>query len=173
MQNSDAASSAAKVPNEYGIVALDDAECREILSRQRLCVLATSDGDQPYAVPIFYGWDGATVYLGIAEGRKTLVLDHNPRLCVTIAEVGPGDSWRSVVVMGRAEWITDGDERTHAIKVMMDHNRRPERQVQASTPASTQTSTQTPTHTSTSPQRHRRGRMLRIADAAISGRAKG
>ncbi|MGI8548139.1 MAG: pyridoxamine 5'-phosphate oxidase family protein [Gemmatimonadaceae bacterium] len=151
----------AKIPDVYGIVTLDDAECREILTRQRMCVLATADGDQPYAVPVFYGFDGATVYLGIAEGRKSQVLDMNPRLCVTIAEVGPGDSWRSVLVIGRAEWIEDGPERTEAIRVMMEHNRRPERQIKTGASAAA------------SPQRHRRGRMLRIADAQITGRAKG
>lgn len=158
-----------KTPNSYGIVELDDAECNEILRRQRLCVLATADGDQPYAVPIFYGFDGATIYLGIAEGRKTQVLESNPRLCITIAEVGPGDSWRSVLVMGRAEWIVDGPERTEAIRVMMEHNRRPERQLQSAM-ASPTSAGQTP---QASPQRHRKGRMLRIADAQITGRAKG
>lgn len=153
-----------KTPDIYGIVTLDDAECYEILRRQRLCVLATADGDQPYAVPVFYGWDGTTMYLGIAEGRKTQVLERNPRLCITIAETGPGDSWRSVMVMGRAEWIADGPERTEAIRVMMEHNRRPERQVQ--NPAVGPTAP-------ASSQRHRKGRMLRVADAQITGRAKG
>jgi len=159
-----------KAPDIYGIVTLDDAECREILTRQRMCVLATADGNQPYAVPIFYGFDGVTIYLGIAEGRKTQVLENNPRLCITVAEVGPGDSWRSVLVMGRAEWITDGPERTEAIKVMMEHNRRPERQAQSQMPASSASAS---TAAAASPQRHRRGRMLRIVDAEITGRAKG
>lgn len=145
-----------------GIIALDAAECREILTRQRMCVLSTTDGNQPYAVPIFYGFDGESVYLGIAEGRKTEVLDRNPLLCITVAETGPGDDWRSVVVMGRAEWITEPEQRARAIKVMMDHNRRPEREAARST---------TPAQTST--RRHQRGRMLRIADATITGRAKG
>lgn len=152
-----------RTPNIYGIVTLDERECREVLTRQRLCVLATTDGDQPYAVPIFYGFDGTTVYLGIAEGRKTHVLDINPRLCVTIAETGPGDGWRSVIVVGRAEWITEPAERAEAIKVMMEHNRRPERQ--------TKTAPQ-PSPLTASPRRHQSGRMLRIAEAEISGRAK-
>lgn len=156
---------AAETPNEYGIVALDAAQCREILTRQRLCVLATSDADQPYAVPIFYGFDGTTVFLGIAEGRKTAVLDRNPRLCITVAETGPGDSWRSVLVMGRAEWITEPGERADAIRVMMEHNRRPERQPER--PDTTADSAPA------SPRRHQRGRMLRVADARITGRARG
>lgn len=148
-------------PNAFGIYTLTDAACREVLARQRLCVISTVDGEQPYAVPVFYGFDGTTVYLGIAEGRKTAVLDRNPNLCVTIAEVGPGDAWRSVVVAGRAEFIADPDERASAVQVMMEHNRRPDR------PPPTAT-----TSASASPQHHRGGRMVRIADAVITGRAK-
>jgi nitroimidazol reductase NimA-like FMN-containing flavoprotein (pyridoxamine 5'-phosphate oxidase superfamily) len=143
-----------------GIGILDDATCRDVLTRQRLCVLATADGDQPYAVPIFYGFDGTTIYLGIAEGRKTAVLDRNPKVCITVSEVGPGDRWRSVLVMGRAEWITEPSDRERAIQVMMEHNRRPERQVAQ------------PARSAAAPRRHQRGRMLRIADAEISGRTR-
>lgn len=140
------------------IVALDDAECRDVLAAHRLCTLAMVDGDEPYAVPVYYGFDGETMYLGVAEGRKTAVLDRNPRVCITIAEPGAHDSWRSVMVAGRAVTITDPEERVAAIEVMMRHNRRPDR---VATPAA-----------ASGTARHGRGRMLRIADAAISGRTR-
>lgn len=153
---------AARGPNPGAIVEMDRAECAEVLARQRLCVLAATDGEQPYAVPMFYGFDGTTVYVGISEGRKTQLLDRNPRLCFTVSEVGPGDSWRSVVVLGRAAWITDPEQRAEAIQVLMRHNRRPERQTAASPPA----------EGAPPPRRHSGGRMLRIEDAQITGRAK-
>ncbi|HEU4563146.1 MAG TPA: pyridoxamine 5'-phosphate oxidase family protein [Gemmatimonadaceae bacterium] len=153
----------ARGPDPSAIVEMEHAECVEVLTRQRLCVLALTDGEQPYAVPVFYGFDGATVYLGISEGRKTRILDNNPRLCFTVSEVGPGDSWRSVVVMGRAEWVTDPAQRAEAIQVLMRHNRRPERQASAAPP---------PADGAPPPRRHSGGRMLRIEDAQMSGRAK-
>lgn len=157
----------ARAPNEYGIVSLDEAECRDILRRQRMCVLSMADDEQPYAVPIFYGYDGSTVYLGIAEGRKTHVLDRNPRLCLTVAETGPGDAWRSVLVVGHAEWISEAEERAEAIRVMMEHNRRPERGLAPVNGAASDASAPV------SPRRHQRGRMLRVGGAQITGRAKG
>jgi nitroimidazol reductase NimA-like FMN-containing flavoprotein (pyridoxamine 5'-phosphate oxidase superfamily) len=138
---------------------MDVEECREVLRRQRLCVLATADGEQPYAVPLFYGYDGTSVFLGVAEGRKTRILDRNPRLCIAVAEVGPGDGWRSVLVTGRAEWVTDAERRARAIQVMMEHNRRPDR------PAP-------PPDGVTQRRRHAGGRMMQIVDAEITGRAK-
>ena len=148
-----------------GIVEMDQTECLELLATQRLGILATVDGDEPYAIPMFYGFDGASVYLGISEGRKTRVLDTNPKLCLTVTEVGPGEAWRAVVVAGRASWVTGGEERLSAIDVLMSHNRRfaPPREA---TPAGNGAPSAPP------PRRHSGGRLMRIADATITGRAR-
>lgn len=153
------------------IVALDDAECRDVLANQRLCVLAMVDGDEPYAVPVYYGFDGETMYLGVAEGRKTSVLDRNPRVCVTVSEPGPRDSWRSVLVAGVARAITDADERACAIDVMMRHNRRDDRATPAPTSSTSSTSSTSATQAG-SAARHGRGRMLVVERATITGRAR-
>lgn len=145
------------------IVALDAAECGEVLRTHRLCTLALADGDEPYAVPVYYGFDGETMYLGVAEGRKTAVLDRNPRVCITVAEPGAHDSWRSVMIAGRAVTITDANERASAIEVMMRHNRRPDRVAPPVAP---------PVAAAGAGARHGRGRMLRVADAVITGRAR-
>ena len=73
-----------------------------MLARQRLCVVSVVDDGEPYAVPVFYGFDGETLYLGTSEGRKTRALDANSRVYVVVTEVGPGDAWRSVAIAGRA-----------------------------------------------------------------------
>ena len=153
-------SDSTTAPGLRPIVALDDAECRDVLAKQRLCVLAMVDGDAPYAVPVYYGVDGDTMYLGVAEGRKTAVLDRNPRVCVTVSEPGARDSWRSVLVAGIARVISDADERARAIGVMMRHNRRDDRVTPAPAPAAS------------SAARHGRGRMLVIEQAIITGRAR-
>jgi uncharacterized protein len=146
-------------PGDGGIVSLDDEECRAILREQRLCVLAMTDGDAPYAIPLFYGFDGESVWLGIAEGRKTHLLDRNPRLCLSVNEVGPGDAWRSVLVTGRATWIADPDQRAKGIQVLMQHNRRQDRPV-------------TPQTEGAPKRRHSAGRIMRVTDTVITGRAK-
>lgn len=145
------------------IVSLDADECRDVLAKHRLCVLAMVDGEEPYAVPVYYGFDGDTMYLGVAEGRKTEVLDRNPRVCVTVSEPGAWDSWRSVLVAGVARSISEPDERARAIDVMMKHNRRPDRVGAPAAPAEP---------TSTSAPRHGRGRMLVVERATITGRAR-
>lgn len=148
------------------IVALDVDECRDVLSKHRLCVLAMVDGEEPYAVPVYYGFDGELMYLGVAEGRKTDVLDRNPRVCVTVSEPGAWDSWRSVLVSGIARSITEPDERARAIDVMMKHNRRSDRVAAPEPAAGGGTAKSAPA------PRHGRGRMLVVERATITGRAR-
>jgi len=140
------------------IVALDDAECRAILARQRLCIVSMVDGDEPYAVPVFYGFDGNALYLGVAEGRKTRALDANPRVYIVVTEVGPGDAWRSVSVAGVARSLTDDGERQEGVDVLVAHNRRV-RSLEGSP--------------SSAPRRRSGGRVVRIEGIRVSGRAFG
>jgi nitroimidazol reductase NimA-like FMN-containing flavoprotein (pyridoxamine 5'-phosphate oxidase superfamily) len=140
------------------IVPLTDAECRAVLDRQRLCIVSVVDGAEPYAVPVFYGFDGETLYLGTSEGRKTRALDVNARVYIIVTEVGPGDSWRSVAISGMARTLTDEVERQHAIDVLVAHNRRVRA---ANAPRDV------------APQRRTGGRVIRIEDAILSGRAFG
>ena len=125
-----------------------------MLRRQRMCVLSVVEDGAPYAVPVYYGWDGQALHLGVAEGRKTRALDADPRVCVVVTETGPGDDWRSVVVMGTARALTEPEERARGIDVLVVHNRRPERG--ATAPAT----------------RRGGGRILRIEDATMTGRAR-
>jgi nitroimidazol reductase NimA-like FMN-containing flavoprotein (pyridoxamine 5'-phosphate oxidase superfamily) len=139
------------------IETLSEAECRAVLERQRLCVVSVVDGDVPYAVPVFYGYDGVTLYLGTSEGRKTRALDANSRVYVLVTEVGPGDAWRSVAVAGRARTLTSDAERQQAIDVLIAHNQRVR-------------NTDVP---SSRPRRPSGGRVIRIDDPTITGRAFG
>ena len=100
------------------IVTLSDAQCREVLARQRMCIVSVVDGDEPYAVPVFYGFDGGELYLGVAEGRKTRALDRNARVYILVTEVGPGDAWRSVAVAGEARALRDPEERQRGVEVV-------------------------------------------------------
>lgn len=139
------------------IVELDLAECHEVIARQRMCVVAMIDGAAPYAVPVYYGFDGESLYLGVAEGRKTRALDTDSHVYVLITEAGEGDRWRSVAIAGRARTLADPGERTKGIEVLIAHNRRPDRGAEAA---------------DRPPPRRRGGRILRIEHAVITGRAR-
>jgi uncharacterized protein len=137
------------------ITPLSDAQCRAVLARQRLCIVSVVDGTEPYAVPVFYGFEGDALYLGVAEGRKTRALDTNPSVYIVVTEVGPGDRWRSVAVAGQARTLTASAERQRAIDVLMAHNRRLRADASPRKAA---------------PRRPAGGRVLRIENVTLSGR---
>ena len=140
------------------ITPLSDADCRAVLERQRLCIVSTVDGSEPYAVPVFYGFDGVALYVGTSEGRKTRVLDANQRVYVLVTEIGATDAWRSVAIAGRARTLTDAAERQRAIDVLIAHNRR----VRALSG-----------EPSGEPRRRSGGRLLLIEADSITGRSFG
>ena len=151
------ASGATVAPPPRAIVPLSDVECRAVLERQRLCVVSVVDDGEPYAVPVFYGFDGHTLFLGVAEGRKTRALDVSAAVYIVVTEVGPGDAWRSVAIAGRARTLVDAAERQAAIDVLVAHNRRVRSASLEGTP----------------PPRRSGGRVLRIEDAVVTGRTFG
>ncbi len=120
--------------------------------------MSVVDGAEPYAVPVFYGFDGETLFLGTSEGRKTRALDANPRVYILVTEVGPGDSWRSVAIAGRARTVTAEAERRDAMDVLVAHNRR----VRALEGAP-----------SAQPRRAGSGRVVRIESPLVTGRSFG
>ena len=98
---------------------LDDDEMRAIVGRNYWGVLSTvGDDDQPYAIPIIYGFDGA-FYSVLRDGRKMQNMDGNPRVCMNVVEVeNMAKTWRSVLAFGRAEWVEQDDEMRAAIDVI-------------------------------------------------------
>ena len=81
MPDEPASGPALATPPARVIAPMADTECRAVLERQRLCIVSVVDGGEPYAVPVFYGYDGATLYLGTERQRAIEVLiAHNRRV---------------------------------------------------------------------------------------------
>jgi nitroimidazol reductase NimA-like FMN-containing flavoprotein (pyridoxamine 5'-phosphate oxidase superfamily) len=85
-----------------GPLVLTAEECRAVLARVGWGVLATVGDGQPYGVPVAYALGSDCVYLASGPGRKRENLEANPRVCLTVCDVGTSDRWRSVVVQGEA-----------------------------------------------------------------------
>lgn len=94
-------------------------EVHTILARNYWGVLSTvGTDDQPYSVPIIYGFDGA-FYSVLRDGRKLRNMDGNPRVCMNVVEVeNMAKTWRSVLAFGRAEWVEDDDAMHAAIAII-------------------------------------------------------
>jgi nitroimidazol reductase NimA-like FMN-containing flavoprotein (pyridoxamine 5'-phosphate oxidase superfamily) len=97
--------------------ALTEAEIERLIARNFWGVLAMSLQDEPYAVPVIYGFDGAHFVFANAPGRKVATLEQNPRVSLVITEVEEhGKAWRSVVAKGSVEWLHDAATRESAFE---------------------------------------------------------
>ncbi|NOY23211.1 MAG: pyridoxamine 5'-phosphate oxidase family protein [Acidobacteria bacterium] len=110
----------------------DSVLCESIISKCPVCRLGMMDGNQPYVIPVNFGYKDRTVYIhtGI-EGKKLNVLSHNPNVCVefdTGHELVRGAvscKWtmhgESVVAEGTAELLKTAAEKRQGLKTIMAH----------------------------------------------------
>lgn len=61
----------------------------------------------PYVVPMHYYLKDSEIYIFTTVGMKTQYMDTNPEVCSQIEEVHDLQHWRSVVVNGRIERLTE------------------------------------------------------------------
>lgn len=104
---------------------MSEERCRSFLAEQGWGVLATSADGVPYAVPVSYAFDGRDVYVASGPGRKTRNLDSNPAACLTIVEVADPGTWRSVVVIGKAERLHSLRDRMKTLRLLHRNRNAP------------------------------------------------
>ena len=100
----------------------DRAEIDRIIQSARVMYLALADQDIPFVVPVFYAYDGSSLYLHSAKGgSKIRILKRNPKVCFAISiDHGVIDSLqacdfeakhRTVIGVGQASFLDDAAER--------------------------------------------------------------
>ena len=76
------------------------------LARPLLARLATSDGNLPRVLPMWFWWDGTSIWMETSPTFANYrVLLRNPHAAVTVDEAVSGLAMRAVVMRGRVEII--------------------------------------------------------------------
>lgn len=97
--------------------------------------LALMDGEYPYVIPMNFGWedapDGLVLYFhGAKEGKKLELIKNNAHAAFSMStdhslelgRVACASTFRYVSACGRGlVRMVDGDERMHALTVIMAH----------------------------------------------------
>ncbi len=86
------------------------------LDQPLLARIATVDSDtgQPHVVPVWYGWDGKSIWISSFNStRKVRELVKNPK-CSIVIDVAEGDGSLSAVLFeGKAELVSSPAELVH------------------------------------------------------------
>ena len=106
----------------------------QFLKESSFGVLAMSDGNEPYAIPLNHFLDGDTLYFHAAtEGRKNNILSGNPRVTFVVSEFSGfkdtdsellcslGAFFRSVICTGHARYIADAAEKARIVTALTRH----------------------------------------------------
>ncbi|TDP42606.1 pyridoxamine 5'-phosphate oxidase family protein [Nocardia ignorata] len=109
----------------------DRAELDAVLDAGLICHLAVVLGGSPVVLPTVYGRAGDTIYLHGSTGAGnmraaigtdiSIAVTHVDGLIYARSAMHFSMNYRSAVVRGRAELVTDEDERLEALRVIVEH----------------------------------------------------
>jgi len=77
---------------------------------------------RPYVLPMHYVYDGKELYFFTTEGMKTQFIGANPQVCLQVEEVVDSSHWRSVMVIGRAERLSNQEDQQRAMNIILERN---------------------------------------------------
>jgi uncharacterized protein len=111
----------------------DRQETTEVIRRCLFCHMSMVDqAGMPYVIPMNFGFRDDTIYLhGSQHGKKIDILKRNPDVCINFTtdhmlryqNERVACSWsmkyRSVLCYGKAEFITDPEEKRSALHIIM------------------------------------------------------
>lgn len=99
---------------------LKKSEIEGVLKSQAVGRLACSAGDEPYLIPISFAYDGKFIYCHSDEGKKIEIMRKNPRVVFQADEMKDMANWKSVLVSGVYEELTDRKERNDAMQILLN-----------------------------------------------------
>ena len=108
----------------------DIDEIEGIIRKAICCRIGLVDGDEPYIVPLNFGYENNALYFhGASEGRKIDIIKNNNKVCFEIdtdVEVVKGKKpcawttqYRSVIGVGKACILENDEEKAHGLKLIM------------------------------------------------------
>jgi len=110
----------------------DLSEIEGIIQKAKVCRVAFVDGNEPYIVPVNFGYERGALYVhGADAGHKIEILKKNNRVCFEMDEdvvIVPGDKacgfcakYRSAIGSGKASILKKDEEKLHGLNVIMKH----------------------------------------------------
>lgn len=107
-------------------------EIAAVLEEADVLRIAFCDGDQPYIVPVSFGFEEGTIWFHSGfEGRKMDLLRKNQKCCfetetgVSLVNRGEPCNWgmhyRSVIGEGIAEIVENPDKKRHGLSLIVRH----------------------------------------------------
>jgi hypothetical protein len=110
----------------------DPAAIDRIIKEAKICHLGLVDEDEPYVVPVNFGYEEDRIYFHSAlKGRKVDIIKNNNKVCfnmvigIEVMDLSPKSckvKYKSVTGVGIANILKDRQEKIPGLKAIMRHN---------------------------------------------------
>ena len=102
------------------IGAMSESQSLSVLQANLVGRIGCQDAGKVYVVPVSYVFDKGTIYVNSKEGLKISMMRNNPEVCFQVDEIDSMANWRSVIVWGKFEELTDAQAQDDAIKLLKE-----------------------------------------------------
>jgi uncharacterized protein len=92
----------------------------EVLKANVLGRIGCNDGNKPYVVPVNYVFDGKFIICHSVLGMKIKMMRKNPEVCFEVDEMKSFTNWKSVILWGTYQELTEERDRYGAMKLFVD-----------------------------------------------------
>ena len=93
---------------------------KEILQSNILGRIGCYDGSRIYVVPVNYVFDGKYIIAHSVVGMKIQIMRKNPQVCFEVDVMKSMTHWKSVIVWGEYQELTNERERYAAMKLFVE-----------------------------------------------------
>jgi len=105
---------------------MDSRDIDRLLTDTGWGVLSLAEDDEPYSIPVSFGYDGEDVFLALIrdspENTKFAFIDDGQRARLLVTDVGGRFDWQSIAVTGSARALSrDSDEWERAVETLDDN----------------------------------------------------
>jgi uncharacterized protein len=101
---------------------MNSKEIYELLHQVGYGHLGCVHEGKPYVLPMHYYLEDSDIYLFTTEGMKTHDIDANPEICLQVEKLQDPLHWRSVIVNGHADRLTEQQDIDHAMQFIKECN---------------------------------------------------
>jgi nitroimidazol reductase NimA-like FMN-containing flavoprotein (pyridoxamine 5'-phosphate oxidase superfamily) len=99
---------------------LNKEQIEEVLQQNVLGHIGCSDGKKTYVVPVNYVYDGKFIIGHSLAGMKIRMMRKNPEVCFEVDEMKSFTNWKTVIVNGHYQELTEERERYLAMKLFVN-----------------------------------------------------
>jgi uncharacterized protein len=101
---------------------MSSKEIHELLHQVGYGHLGCVHEGRPYVMPMQYYLEDEDIYLFTTVGMKTHDMDANPEICLQVEKVHDPLHWRSIIVNGRVDRLTEQPDIDRAMHLIKERN---------------------------------------------------